>query len=199
MNSEPTPSDEHLVARFVAGDAAAFDLLVERYRTRVYAICYRYFGDAADAEDAAQETFVLLLRRAQTFSGHARFSTWMYRVATNACNDLARKRSRRPPTVARTFERHEAADPSAEDQLLARELGAELAEALRRLDADQRSAIIAHDLAGVPYAEIAARAGVAVGTVKSRIHRGHARLAELLTTHEAPEPADGSRPPTTHA
>src|SRR5918992_2999378 len=92
-------SDEVLVKAFVAGDESAFDTLVQRHSRRVYAICLRYFGNPGDAEDAAQEAFLALYRRASTFSGAAPFSTWMYRVATNACNDLARKRARRPQTT----------------------------------------------------------------------------------------------------
>jgi RNA polymerase sigma-70 factor (ECF subfamily) len=185
-------TDEALVAAFVGGDESAFDVLVARYERRVYAICYRYFGNAADAEDAAQNTFVALLRRAETFTGASSFSTWLYRVATNACNDLARKQARRPQPA--TTEVADLADLAvAEDVLARRELGLELSAALATLDTDQREAVVLHDLYGLPYADIAARAGVAVGTVKSRIHRAHARLAAVLN---AAEPQRPSAPPT---
>lgn len=213
-------SDEALVAAFVAGDTTAFDRLVDRYERRVYGICYRYFGNAQDAEDAMQDTFVALLRRGQSFQGTAAFSTWLYRVATNACNDLARKRSRRPRTVpldrsSSDGSAPEAADvPSVEDALANRELGLELMDALRELDPAHREAVVLHDVHGLPYADVAARAGVAVGTVKSRIHRAHARLAARLAhLHEraetsadeqagtsadrsSVEPLPPSRPPT---
>lgn len=209
MSADPADgSDERLAAAWADGDRAAFDELVRRYERRVYGICYRYFGDAADAEDALQDTFVALLRRGHTYRGDAAFSTWLYRVATNACNDLARKRSRRPRTVplgpaGRDGDdpaRDEPADdvPAAEDVLATRELGLELAAALRTLEPEQREAVVLHDVYGVPYHEIAARAGVAVGTVKSRIHRAHARLAAGLEhLHEGPrEPSGPPRPPT---
>jgi RNA polymerase sigma-70 factor, ECF subfamily len=177
----------------VAGDAAAFDMLVRRYRRRVFGICLQYFGDPRDAEDATQDAFIALLRRASTFAGTAAFSTWMYRVAINACNDLARKRARRP--------RSSAEDPAAladvatlDDVLANRELGVELEAALRRLDPIYREAVVLHDVIGLPQAEIADRTGVAVGTVKSRIHRGHAQLASALT--HLREPSDSSTPPT---
>ena len=208
-------TDENLVAAWVAGDRRAFDTLVDRYDRRVYGICYRYFGNAADAEDAMQDTFVALLRRAETFTGAAAFSTWLYRVATNACNDLARKRSRRPRTVplagSSGGDRPAGAEPvsdlpAVEDVLATRELRMELAGALRTLDPEQREAVVLHDVCGVPYADIAERAGVAVGTVKSRIHRAHARLAALLghlddtrpggSPRPAGEPSTPSRPPT---
>lgn len=182
-------SDEELVAAFVAGDASSFDTLVRRYERRVYGICLRYFGVPVEAEDAAQEAFLTLLRRAETFTGASTFSTWMYRVTVNTCNDLARKRSRRPqravPDVA------EMADElaSTEDVLATRELRLELREALGVLDAQTRMAVVLHDVEGVPYADIAERLGVKVGTVKSRIHRGHARLASALG-----EPSAAFRP-----
>jgi RNA polymerase sigma-70 factor (ECF subfamily) len=183
------PSDEQLVAAFVDGDDAAFDALVNRYERRVFAICYRYFRDAQDAEDAAQDAFVALLRRAGTFSGAASFSTWMYRVATNACNDLARKRARRPRSVDAEITAvldGRVSERSAEEAFGASSLDPALVRALVGLDVDTRAAIVLHDVYGVPYADIAQRAGVAVGTVKSRIHRGHATLAAALAAGQEP-------------
>jgi len=187
--------DEDLLMAFVGGDQSAFDQLVDRYARRVYAICLRYFGNPPDAEDAAQEAFVTLYRRAGTFTGAARFSTWMYRVATNACNDLARKRARRPQTVTRGDTAGLAPTP-APDLLANRELGMELEAALAALEPEYRELILLHDVSGFRYADIAARLGVPVGTVKSRIHRGHARLAAALS-HLRGEPS-ASLPPQTH-
>lgn len=194
-------SDEALVAAFVNGDGGAFDELVRRHSRRVYGICLRYFGNAADAEDAAQETFVAVLRRASTFNGASAFSTWLYRVATNACNDIARKRARRPRNAGTDVAQlADVADP--DDVLANRELRLELRTALQSLEPEQRDAVILHDVTGLPYADIADRLGVAVGTVKSRIHRGHARLAGALTHlrdlegDPAAEPTDAIAPPT---
>ncbi len=192
--SAPTVSDESLVARIPHGDSAAFDEIVARYAHRVHGICFRYFGNAEDAEDATQETFVTVLRRAETFAGTASFSTWLYRVATNTCNDVARRRSRRPRTVP-IEDRHESPDRGIEDLLLASESRSSLSTALAALEPAQRRAILAHDVVGEPYESIAEREGVAVGTVKSRIHRGHARLAALLDDTAA-EPSRTPRPQT---
>ena len=181
------PPDEELVAAWVAGERAAFDELVRRYRRRVYGICLRYFGDPSDAEDAAQDAFVALFRRAHTFQGNAAFATWMYRVAVNACNDLARKRSRRPQRSDADVSTLGDDLASPEDLVAQRELGMVLEQALTHLDPDTRAAIVLHDVQGVPYHDIAERLGLAVGTVKSRIHRGHARLAALLTESSAAE------------
>lgn len=173
-------TDEQLVAAYVAGDRGALHELVGRYERRVYGICYRYFGNAADAEDAAQEAFVALLRRAETFTGAARFSTWMYRVAVNACNDLSRKRARRPQSAGEDISEMAERLPDPTDALGARELSLELGEGLSLLDEQTRTAIVLHDVQGFGYADVAERLGLPVGTVKSRIHRGHARLAAAL-------------------
>lgn len=196
--SEARP-DGTLVADFLAGDDAAFDALVARHERRVYAVCFRYFGNAADAEDATQDTFLILLRRASTYAGTAAFSTWLYRVAMNACNDLARRRARRPRGAGVDVEAL-ADRAAAEDPLSGRELGVDLERALAQLDETTRTAILLHDVGGLPYEDVAARLEIPVGTVKSRIHRGHARLAGVLAPERAAgraaEPAAGSRPPT---
>lgn len=198
MGGPGEPTDEELVAAYVAGDPAAFDTLVRRHERRVYAIALRYFRVPAEAEDAAQDAFLTLLRRAETFTGASTFSTWMYRVTVNTCNDLARKRSRRPQRAVPDV--GELADvlPATEDLLATRELRLELREALDRLDPETRMAVVLHDVEGVPYADIAERLGVKIGTVKSRIHRGHARLAGALAGRPGAlgEPSGAVRPQT---
>ena len=197
----PQPADETLVAALVAGDTDAFTALVARYRRRVYGICLHYFRTPADAEDAAQEAFVTLYRRCSTFRGDAAFSTWMYRVTTNACNDLARQRARRPRSSDTTTVDDLAGLPADEDPLATRELSMELNAALRLLDAESRTAVVLHDVQGLPYLDIADRLGVPVGTVKSRIHRSHARLAAVLDhlrqhPGASTEPENPAGPPT---
>jgi RNA polymerase sigma-70 factor (ECF subfamily) len=193
------PSDEQLLASFLGGDVRAFDLLVERHAGRVYAICYRYFGNASDAEDAAQEAFVALLRRGGTFRGQAGFSTWLFRVAMNTCHDLARKRARRPRSADTDVAT--LVDHGDEDLLANCELALELRQALATLDPGQRRLITLHDIHGLPYAEVAKQLGMPIGTVKSRIHRAHARLATSLAhlrgNPPSREPTTATDPPTT--
>lgn len=176
-------TDDALVARAAAGDDAAFDALIDRYARRVYGICWRYFGDTRDAEDAAQSAWIACYRGLPGFRGGAAFSTWLYRVATNACHDLARRNARQAVTVPLDADRDgnpEPCDDDALDRIAAAELQPDLLAALRQLDADQRQAVVLRDVVGASYADIAAAQDVAVGTAKSRVHRGHARLAELL-------------------
>lgn len=190
------PSDEELVTAFVDGDERAFSELLSRYERRVYGICLKYFRDRTDAEDAAQAAFLTLYRRASTFNGASKFSTWMYRVTTNTCNDIARKRARRPQKADSIVEDLPLADPhDAIGQAL---LSLELRQALLQLDPTYRDAVVAHTVEGRPYHEIAEQHGVATGTIKSRVHRGHAKLAAILREQDqrSSEPSPRGPPPT---
>lgn len=202
-------SDEDLLAAYADAEAVrkrrerAFHLLVDRYERRVYAICYRYFGDHADAEDATQDTFLLLARRAGQFRGDSRLSTWIYRVATNACHDLARKEARRPRTPVADVEA--ATDAPSDDGVTPDEAAAagELADrvqtALLELDEVTRGLVIACAIEGQPYAEVASAFDLPVGTVKSRVHRARAKLAQLLApagNRDGPDDVPQSTPPT---
>ena len=179
-------TDAELMERVATGDRAtrdaAFGELVARHRDRVHAICFRYFRDPTDAEDATQETFLTVLRRAGTFRGEAQVSTWMYRVAVNTCHDMARHRARRPQTpvedIGLVSDLHDA--HSDEETIAALELSDVLREALATLDDETRGLLVLCAVEQVPYAEVAEAYGIAVGTVKSRVHRARARLAAVL-------------------
>lgn len=182
-------SDEEVLASYARGDdpEGAFAELVTRYERRVYGICYRYFGNAADAEDAAQDAFLSIARRADSFSGDSKLSTWIYRVAVNACNDLARKRARRPQTpVADVVQAVDAAGAREDigwdhgDPVLTGEATSAVQRALLSLDETSRSLLILVALQGLTYGEAAAALDVPVGTAKSRVHRARAQLAGLL-------------------
>ena len=88
--------DRELVRRYLAGDAEAFAVLVERHRDRLYRVCVRILGDADDAADAVQDAFMSALRKLGTFRGEALFSTWLHRIGVNACYDILRRRARGP-------------------------------------------------------------------------------------------------------
>lgn len=181
-----TVTDEDVLASYVAGRDRdqAFSELMDRYSRRVYAICYRYFANHADAEDATQDTFVAIARRAATFSANSKLSTWVYRVAINACNDLARKRTRRPSTPVADVP--DAVDDTAsghDDAVIAADTGATVQRALLQLDELSRTLLILVAIEGLTYVEAADIAGLPIGTVKSRVHRARARLADLLADH----------------
>jgi RNA polymerase sigma-70 factor (ECF subfamily) len=173
------PSDEALLAAHLRGDPAAFGQLVARHERRIYGLCLRILGNREDAEDATQEAFVAALRKASGFRRAAAFSTWLYRIAVNAATDQARRRGR-----ARL------ADLDPEDAGLAVAPGGELGEvvaaavtvqaALVQVPEEFRVAVVLCDLYRLPYADAAQILEVPVGTVKSRVFRGRAALAERL-------------------
>lgn len=200
---DPTPTDEDLARAYVeAGDRrardAAFHELVRRYERRVYGICYRYFGNHADAQDAAQDTFLTLARKLHQFRHDSALSTWIYRVATNACNDLGRRYSRRPQTPVADVADAAAADAGSEvtvdDELAGLELAHEIQQALLQLDELSRTLIVLCSIEGQSYAEVSQALDLPVGTIKSRVFRARAKLAELLgpALDDGAAPAPGS-------
>jgi len=182
-------TDEMLLTRYldvsvpVARREAAFDALVERYRRRLFVVCYQVLGHAQDAEDATQETFVRLARRGGGFRGEAKLSTWLYRVARNVSIDQVRHDARRPSTPVaeiRTIE-----EPVVEDHTEASATADALRTALAGLDERSRRLLLLVTVEGLSYADAAAATGLPVGTVKSRVSRARLRLGELLA--EAPD------------
>lgn len=169
-------ADADLVAAYLDGDESAFRELVTRHERRVHGICYRYFHDHRDAEDATQETFLALARCAAQFRGDARLSTWLHRVALNVCHDIARRRARRPLPARQ--EAPDIAEPM--DHVGLRETELDVRRALAQLDTRSRQALVLVAIEGRTYAEAAAITGVSVPALKSRIHRARARLTDIL-------------------
>jgi RNA polymerase sigma-70 factor, ECF subfamily len=168
--------DAGLLAAYVAGDESAIRELVERHQRRVYGLCYRYFGDHTDAEDATQDTFLALARSAASFRGTASVASWLTRVAINACHDIVRRREVRPRAVA--HEVPDFADPT--DDVGAWEAASDVQRALARLDPQSRSLLVLVAVEGHSYAEAADLVGVSVAAAKSRVHRARGRLSDLL-------------------
>lgn len=181
--------DNQLIAAARAGDRAALDRLLRRHYDRVWRLCRRLSGNDADAQDAAQEALIAIARGLHRFDGRAAFSTWSYRVATNACLDELRRRARRPiPLHADEPTRLETgpADPTrAPDQVVER---LTVDDALAQLPEEFRLAVVLRDLCDLDYAEISAVMAVPPGTVRSRIARGRARLATLMATSGNQQP-----------
>jgi RNA polymerase sigma factor (sigma-70 family) len=193
MTSTERDNDEdlRLVAEARKGDSESFNLLVRRYEGRVYNLCYRMLGDPDAAADAAQDAFLAAYRNLRSFRGGV-FRSWLLRIATNTCYDALRARKRRPTTsIDAAF-----ADPDApaldlpdgqespDDTALRHELGAEIQRGLQELPEDQRVVVVLCDIQGLAYDEIAAITNSNLGTVKSRLSRGRARLREFLRGRE---------------
>jgi RNA polymerase sigma-70 factor, ECF subfamily len=177
------PRDEELLRSFLDGDASSFDELMRRHEQRMFSLALRLTGNRADALDATQDAFIVAFRRAETFRGEAAFSTWLYRIGINACNDLLRKKRKQEPL-----------DPDALDLQIERTttmgdppIRLDIVNALKQLPEEYRTAVVMHDLGGIPYEEIARLTSAQIGTVKSRISRGRRKLAALLEPGSVPD------------
>jgi len=182
-----------LVRRCIAGDAVAWEEIVQRYNRRIYNICYRFAGSADDAQDLTQEVFIKMYRTLSSYDpGRAAFMTWLTTITRNLLVDHFRKtkQDRMTETLDGATSEHEdamplsdripdkAAPPDARVQ--SREAGETVHHALQKLSPELREAVILRDLQDMDYREIAAVLKVPEGTVKSRINRGRAELARLL-------------------
>jgi len=184
--------DDRFLDALRAGDSAAFETLVDRYSSDIYALLYRLTGDPSDASDLTQDTFLRALRALKGFRGDASLKTWLFRIAINESRNRFRwwKRRRRDVTVSLDVSIGDSdqtlhdtlADggESPEDAALAREREARLAEALGQLKEVYREALVLCDIEGLSYEETAAALGVNIGTVKSRISRGRDELRRRL-------------------
>jgi RNA polymerase sigma-70 factor (ECF subfamily) len=172
-------SDEALAARASGGDRSALEKLLHRHADRIHAVCRRVLADPEDALGATQEAMIAIARGVGRFDGRSAFTTWLYRVAMNAALDEGRRKARRPRPVD-VFPGSIAdaiGSGSPEDAIGAR---LDVDAALRRLPEKFRIAVVLRDLCDLDYAEIAEVTGVRPGTVRSRIARGRAALADAL-------------------
>jgi len=184
--------ERRLVEIAQRGDVDSFNELVRLFEGRVYTLCYRMLGDAESAADAAQDAFLAAFRNLRSFRGGS-FRSWMLRIATNTCYDVLRVRKRRP-TVSLDIEADDesAASPlqiadtaeSPDDFAQRRELAAAIQQGLTELPDEQRIVLILSDIQGLAYEEIAQITNSNLGTVKSRLSRGRARLREVLKAGE---------------
>jgi len=178
--------DDALARRAAQGDRRALEELLAEHTDRVHAVCRRVLADPEDALDATQEALIAIARGIGGFDGRARFTTWLYRVATNAALDEARRKQRRPRAVEAIDERATSAFRSsggaAIDERVSTRLDVDAA--LGSLPEEFRVAVVLRDLADLDYAEIAEVLDIPAGTVRSRISRGRALLHEALgATH----------------
>lgn len=186
-----------LVAAAQAGDRAALERLLHAQHDRVWAVCRRILGNDADAADATQEALLAIVRGLARFDGRSAFTTWCYRVATNAALDELRRRRRRPSLADADapLDVGDGADPDpgpAFDVRVADRL--RLDEALARLPEEYRLPVVLRDVGDLDYAEIAEVLGIPPGTVRSRISRGRAALATWLRNQDAPTDRPSDRP-----
>ena len=170
------PSDQELVRGFQAGREDAFVTLMQRHERKVFNLAFRMLGRTEDAREATQDAFLSCFRHLSTFRGDSAFSTWLHRVAVNACYDAIR---RRPPIAAQLDERVDA-NASAHDPADQAAAAADVQRALLLIPVEFRAVLVLHELQDLPLEEIAAALDLPVGTVKSRLHRGRVALGRSL-------------------
>ncbi len=179
--------DEDLIRKIKKGDMESFNELVRRYETKIYSVAYRFMGNHADAGDLAQETFIRMYQALPGFRGESSFSTWLYRIAANACRDELRKRQRRRSiSMDELIENSPASVPvaagndSPEEVLQRNETQRHVQECLNRLSDDHRLVLVMREIQGLSYEEIAEVLNCSLGTVKSRISRARNALKEKI-------------------
>ena len=183
-------TEQELVERAKKGEEAAFEVLVTDNEKRIYNLCRRLTGNPEDAAELTQEAFLNAWRGLSRFQGESSFSTWLYRLASNACIDFLRKEKRRQNlsmTVSLDDE-EEARQVELPDERYAPERELErtevrqaVAAGLERLTPEHRQVLVMREINGFSYAEIGAVLGLEEGTVKSRIARARNALRKVLT------------------
>jgi RNA polymerase sigma-70 factor, ECF subfamily len=185
-------TDQELVLRAQAGSEAAYRELLGRYQRPVFSLIYRMVRDREQAEDLAQETFVKVFNNIGRYDPRYKFSSWIFKIASNQTIDFLRKKE--PATVSLDGSRHaetpeqveatritaESRDATPEEFVEAKELGAEIERAIGELRPDYRTAILLRHVEGRAYEEIAEIMEIPLGTVKTYIHRARSELRETL-------------------
>jgi RNA polymerase sigma-70 factor, ECF subfamily len=172
-------SDPVLVTRAKAGDAGALEALCVRHVPRVERLARHILRDPEDARDAAQEALAKLCVRLRQFRGESQFSTWLHRLVVNTCRDVAeRQRARMHDVLPDELGADVEHDPTR--GVRNSELRRELCDSLAGISPEQAQVIVLKDALGYTFEEIAAAAGMPVGTAKCHAHRGRNRLRERL-------------------
>jgi RNA polymerase sigma-70 factor (ECF subfamily) len=189
--------EAQLVIRSQQGDVSAFNQLVLQYQQTVYNVVLRMLGDRDTAADVTQDTFIAALRGIQSFRAGSSFRSWLLRIASNQACDHWRRTHRHAQesldSLTDEDEPHATSilstliatgdEVNPEENLLTHELQETIAQGLQTLTLDQRVAVVLCDMQGLSYEEIAVTTRTTLGTVRSRIARGRARLRDYLYQH----------------
>ncbi|MFI1168782.1 RNA polymerase sigma factor [Streptomyces sp. NPDC020801] len=173
---------EDLARRAAAGDAAALEELLQEVRPEVLRRCGRFLPCREDAEEAAQDVLLQLARRISTFEGRSRFGTWLHTVVANCCRQKYRELRRRATEQPAAIEPTQHVDPRTTSVIAGSRV--DLLEALDRLEREHPhlvAPLVYRDICRLDYAEAAERAGIPLGTLKSRLHEARRRVRPWLT------------------
>ena len=171
--------DGELIKAAQRGDRASLEILLDRHHDRLRAVCAKVVGHGADADDAAQMALISIVKNLDKYDGRAQFSTWSYRIATNAAIDELRRRKRRDADSLDDDESHlQVVGSTGVDEATAARIVIE--DALDELAEEFKVPVVLRDLCGLNYDEIAEVLDIAPGTVRSRIARGRGKLADII-------------------
>jgi len=174
--------DGRVIEACQQGDRAAFQLLFETYKDKVFSIAvYSSGGDRAVADDVTQQIFLKLFTAIRQFRGDSEFTTWLYRLVVNACLDERRRRRRLLPWGETVAMRNPSDKKPQEKQYARLEIAEAVREAIGELKPKFRLPILLKYIEGLSYEEIASVMGCSKGTVASRLNRGHSQLAKRLS------------------
>lgn len=184
-------TDEQLMLRVQEGNSASFDLLVERYKVRLFNYLFRLVGNRDDAEEIAQEAFVKAYIHAGKYKTIAKFSTWLYTIATNLVRNKIRSRSRKPLIMSLWSKgRYDGEEEkpidvvdtqrSPEDKMNDAELSAVINKAIEKIPDKYRTSFVLREINQLSYEEIAAVTGLKLGTVRSRINRARNCFRQIV-------------------
>jgi len=183
------PSDREVVEHCQQGELRSYEILVNRYRDRVYGLAFSMLRNEEDATDVCQEAFVRAWQGIRKFKKNSSFYTWLYRITTNLCVDFVRKRDRRPtttfeetvdPDTDANVQEPPSSNPSPIEEAQRAELRGQIDAALLELSPEHRAVIHFREYEGMDYAEIARVAGCSTGTVMSRLHYARKHLQRIL-------------------
>ena len=169
--------DKELLKLYINGEIEALSELFKRHNSKMKTIVYRITKNGADAEDVVQNALISVMRSAHKFRGEAAVSTWLFRIVTNAAIDKLRSIKAHP------LYELPADLPLTTSEISVKDLSLDLVQALKSLPENQRNVVLLIDVAGWTIADVAQKLKCAPGTVKSRCHRAHAKLAQELHLH----------------
>lgn len=180
--------DEELIARLQRGDEWAFQLLVRRFRKKIFSVAFGITLDAEESRDIVQDVFFQVYRSILDFRGDASLSTWLHRITVNRCLNWKRRWARRfqwlnkpGGNTGATAGDEPASDlPSPEDRVVDTQTRQQIDSALKKLPDQARTVFVLREVEGLSYEEIAYATGIKLGTVRSRLFHARQQLRTLL-------------------